>query len=537
VNSPVAQFRRIVAVVLLGCMGAAQPVAEPEQPAAPAPGHETEAETVARCLKEMASPDVQARRRAILVLGKYENPQADAGLLAALGDEDAQIRRSALVSFSERRGIPLAAQNRILELIADPDVHVRRIASSMLPELLFRTRLSVGAVETDGDDDAPPSRRLVPPAKADDRVGTLLNEALKDSDPTVVKNVLAAVSTMPGSLGLDRVLDCLASPDREIRVLALQVVRRSPVRKEKTVADQLAPLTKDTDETVRRELAGALSRCGAAGIPVLRTLAEDPAPAVRAEACRQLVLLEDESSPALLAKLLVDPAVDEDIRAQLVGQLVLFDGPVVELLRKLAGEGPASVRAAAIRTLGNRRFAQQAPPPDFFLALLADPQLEIRTAAVNGLFAVSPRLSEEDARRLCRSKYPDVRQACLGHVRLLPAPQAQEILLDACLDDDLDVRCTALLQLAIARIPDWEDILAQSLQDPDPRVRATALNGLGLGRSSPKAVAHLVEYLKTCDDPDTADQVRRLLGRAQRQNGTTTRPIRPVVRPPVAPNP
>lgn len=534
-NSPVVQFRRVVAGILLGCIAAAQPVVVPEPPAEPAAGHETEAETVGRCLKEMASQDVQARRRAILVLGKYENPQADAALLAALGDEDAQIRRSALVSFSERRGMPLPAQNRILELIADPDVHVRRIASSMLPEMLLRTRLPIAPTGPTVVDTLP--RRPAPTDQAAERTASLLNQALGDADPTVVKNVLTAVSMMPGSLDLEKVLGCLANPDREVRVLALQTVRQSPVQEEQALADKLAPLAKDPDETARREVAGALSRCGAAGLPALRILAEDKVPGVRAEACRQLVLLQDEGAPTILANLLVDPAVDEDVRAQLVSQLLLFDGPVVELLRRLASEGPTPVRAAAIRTMGNRRLADQAPPPDFFLALLDDPQLAIRQASASALFSVAPRLNEDEIQQLFRSKYPDVRQTCLARIRLLPPQQAQEILLDACLDDDLDVRCSALLQLAIVHVPNWEDILAQSLQDPEPRIRETALNGLALGRSSPKAVANLAEFLKTCDDPEMASQIRRLLSRMQQPPGNLPRPPRPVVRPPAAPNP
>ena len=82
-----AQFRRLIAALALGCVAGAQPMVEPLAPAAPAAGHETEEQTVARCLAEMASPDVLARRRAILVLGKYENPQAERALLHALRDQ------------------------------------------------------------------------------------------------------------------------------------------------------------------------------------------------------------------------------------------------------------------------------------------------------------------------------------------------------------------------------------------------------------------------------------------------------------------
>lgn len=503
------------------------------QPAVPAEGHETEAETMARCLAELASPDVQARRRAILVIGKYENPAAEAALLLSLRDEDAMVRRSALVSFSERRGMPQHAGPDILALLADPDVHIRRIASSMLPEVLLGTRLA-----------RPPQGVVVagrPPVVAVPQANPVLeqlNRALDDPDPIVVKNVLAAAAAAPGELDPDKVRNCLANPDREVRVMALQSIRELPVRKEQELADRLAPLTGDRDDIVRRELAATLARCGAAGLPGLRLLAEDPVPAVRLEAGRQLALMQDESAPAVLARLLTDPAVDPDARAQLVNQLVILELPLGDLLRQLAAEGPAVLRAAAVRALGNPRLPGQPPPPAFFLALLDDPQPDIRQAAARALLARSTVLAPADIQRLLRSKFPDVRQAALGRARLLPPAQAREFLIDACLDEDLDVRCGALMQLALGNLPDWEEILVQSLHDPEPRVRETAFNALAL-RRSPTTLPLLLEFLKTCRDPELGQQIRQLVGLVQQPPppGQPPRPIRPPLRPTVPPNP
>jgi HEAT repeat protein len=497
-------------------------------------GHETEAETMTRCLAELASPDVQARRRAILVIGKYENPAADAALLRSLRDADAMVRRSALVSFSERRGMPQNAGPDILALLADPDVHIRRIASSMLPEVLLGTRLL-----------ARPPQEIVPGGRpavvADPQVALVmeqLNRALDDPDPIVVKNVLAAAGAAPGELDPDKVRNCLANPDREVRVMALQSLRELPVRKEQELADRLAPLAKDQDDIVRRELAATLARCGAAGLPALRLLAEDPVPAVRLEASRQLVLMQDESAPAILARLLTDPAVDPDARAQLVNQLVILELPLGDLLRQLAAEGPTVVRAAAVRALGNPRLPGQPPPPSFFLALLDDPQVDIRQAAARSLLTRAATLTPADVQRLLRSKFPDVRQAALSRVRLLPPNQAREFLIDACLDEDLDVRCGALMQLALGNLPGWEDILVQSLHDPEPRVRETAFNGLAL-RRSPTTLPLLQEFLKTCRDPELGQQVRQLMVLVQQPPPARQppRPIRPPVRPAVPPNP
>jgi HEAT repeat protein len=369
----------------------------------------------------------------------------------------------------------------------------------------------------------------------------LLNQALTDQDPIVVKNVLAAAGVVPGELDQEKVWNCLANPDREVRIMALQSISESPVQQEKELADRLAPLARDQDDIVRRELPATLARCGASGLPSLRILAEDPVPAVRLEASRQLVLMQDESSPELLARLLTDPGVDADARAQLVPQLLLFEGPVVDLLRQLAGEGPTVVRAAAIRTLGNRRLPGTPPPPSFFLALLEDPQIDIRQASARALFSQATKLELADVQRLLKSKFPDVRQAGLSRARMLPPDQARDLILDACLDENLDVRCDALMQLALGRLPDWEEILVQSLNDPEPRVRETALNALALRRSQ-TTLPFLQEFLKTSRDEELIAQVRQLIVLIQQPAATErsprpTRPVRPIVRPAVPGNP
>lgn len=497
---------------------------------APPGAHETEAETMARCLAELASPDVQARRRAILVIGKYENPEADDALLRSLRDEDAMVRRSALVSFSERRGMPQEAGQAILDLLADPDVHIRRIASAMLPELLLRLRILQPRPDTPG--------ALVPPRTADAAqnhaapIMARLNQALADPDPVVVKNVLDAADSAPAALDAEAVLGCLESPDREVRVLALQSIRRLRLRREPNLIEWLAPLAKDQDGIVRRELAATLALSGNEGLPVLRTLADDSVPAVRLEAGRQLALLRDRQAPAILARLLGDPQIDPESRARLIGNLLLFREPVDDLLRQLADSGPAVLRAAAIRAFANPRVAENAPPPRFFLALAEEPQRDIRQAATYALLALHPELDVQTSRQLLRSKHPDVRLAGLSSTRNLPAEQARELLIDACLDEDLDVRAGALQQLAAAQVPGWEEILVQTLHDPEPRMRQTALDIIT--RSNSQAVIPLLEqFLKTCRDQELARAVhQRILHLRQRnpQQPPTRTPLRPPVR-------
>jgi len=67
--------RSLVLAGALLCLGAG---AQTDGP------HETEEETIARCLRDLRSESLDVRQRAALVLGKYNHPEARRGLLGAL---------------------------------------------------------------------------------------------------------------------------------------------------------------------------------------------------------------------------------------------------------------------------------------------------------------------------------------------------------------------------------------------------------------------------------------------------------------------
>ena len=95
---------------------------------------ETEAQTIAKCLRDLKSDDVEARRRAAMVIGKYRTPAAEAAIIQCLRDPDRQVRQSALVSLTEERFLPATARMDVFRLLLDPDVHIRRLASAIIPE-------------------------------------------------------------------------------------------------------------------------------------------------------------------------------------------------------------------------------------------------------------------------------------------------------------------------------------------------------------------------------------------------------------------
>ena len=78
---------------------------------------ESEAETISKCLEDLNSKSVDIRKRAILILGKYSNSLARNAIIRSLKDPDADIRRSALVSLTERSPLPPNSRDSILRLL------------------------------------------------------------------------------------------------------------------------------------------------------------------------------------------------------------------------------------------------------------------------------------------------------------------------------------------------------------------------------------------------------------------------------------
>ncbi|MBO7620227.1 MAG: HEAT repeat domain-containing protein, partial [Victivallales bacterium] len=100
--------------------------AQEAQPAETA--RETEEQTIAKCLRDLKSDDVDARRRAAMVIGKYRTLATEMAVIQCLRDPDRQVRQSALVSLTEERFLPAAARMDVFRLLLDSDVHIRRLA-------------------------------------------------------------------------------------------------------------------------------------------------------------------------------------------------------------------------------------------------------------------------------------------------------------------------------------------------------------------------------------------------------------------------
>ena len=485
-------------------------------PDQPREGHETERQTIAKCLADLATDDVNLRRRAAMILGKYRTRETQNAMIRCLQDPDDTVRQTALVALSESDLIAPEASKPIFRLLKDPNVHIRRIASSLLRSL--RTRpiqvISPGAVPVQIN---PRATRL----EQDPEIQELINAAIADEDAIVRKNALEFYPLMGNAFDEERLRHCLADPDREIRVLALraygngtQQAQREPVA--------LEPLVSDPEPIVRKELATALGWMGAPGVPLLERLAADIDPGVQVCAVQQLARLNLDAAFPRIEELLTSDAIPTSQRAALVPFLRANPQKGLPLLTRLAHEAPGPIRAMAVRALGD--LGDQGPPPSFFLDCLTNSSGEVRRAAADSLRVAQPgKLTAEQITPLTGSPYTDVRLVALDLSLQLGAEPAAGVITECVLDDDIEVRTKAIMYAALKNVPGWAAILRQTLTDPSMEVQRAAVETL-LRRRDPESRQILAEYAENCTVPELAAYLRARLQQLEAEPAQRPRP-------------
>ncbi len=488
------------------------------------PGHESEAETIQKCLADVRRDDVGRRRRAVMILGKYRALPAVDAVIACLRDPDAEVRRSAAVAVSEWDVVPQAAQAAVVTLLGDESVQVRRVASSMLPEILGG-RFGLGDAVILVDREA--LEASVPRAQVTE-VGEALNRALGDADATVRRNVLTAAQFLPGVLRQETLEPALHDPDREVRLLAVQGFAH--VRgNEAARGALLAAVAADADSVVRREVAGALGRLGDAGFAGLERLAEDADPGVRSRAVRELVQLQHPRGLELLERNVVDEAIPADERRGLLVYVGFYGEAARPVLTRLATDRSAVLRAEAIRGL-SRLPGAAGGGPRFLVPCLDDESIDVRRTAAQGLaqWLASPRAAAdqpgwptaEDLNTLQASPFADVRLLAVRLTSRLAPEVRLQVLTDACLDDDTPVRCEAIQQIAQLGSSAALELVARSLEDPDAEVVLAAVRALAM-RPSAQSRQVLKTFHDRCADPAVKMLLANVL--AEMSDGGTVR--------------
>lgn len=436
--------------------------------------HETE--TIARCQRDLAAADAQARRRAVLVLGKYPAPEARRLVVAALRDAAAPVRLAALVALTENPLPPPDAADAILRCIADPDVHLRRLASSCLPRAMqVRQMASLGN---------PAAREL--PAELEG----ILRQATRDPDDTVRKNVAEYAAFLPGVFALDDLRPLLQDPSRDVRVLALGAVES--LLPGDRFAEVLGGLGSDPDRGVRLSLARrSAGHPGAKTLELQRRLAADADLEVGTEALLAMFRQGRKEVLPELRRRLDAPGLPAPLAERIIVMFPILGAEAEAPLRELLGHARAEYRLQALRVLPAVRPG--APGPELCLALQADSAATVRQAAAL-LLQAGPALAADRFKPLMASKFADVRSLAVALTRSLPPAAAAPLLFDLLLDEDAAVRAQAVCEIGRRRLPDWLQTLTVALDDDSDEVAAQAADML-LQSNLPEATQVLTDYL------------------------------------------
>ena len=475
------------------------------------PLRETEAQTIARCLRELKSGDPEVRRRAALVVGKYNTPETQDALIRCLRDADARIRQSALVSLCEEHNVPMEAHGAVLALLKDPDVQIRRLAASLLREIiLFGTPIRAGE-----------SRRTKELALAG-----AVNDALGDEDASVRKSALRVSIYFPEMLDARRLEAFFSSKDVELKTLALQSYAQQRVPVSQVLAKVL-PLAKDASAEVRAAVVKLLSVQGATistspgtvttgelafsgALPALQKLSQDEDAGVAVEALHVFLRFDREDGTKLLLKQLSSPETPLAHKQGFLPLLHYSNYTSPDLLLTFLQDGPDALRLPAYQELITGRYGQMGK--NFYLNCLALPDPMVRKLAANTVSTRLANLTLPQFTQLSANPHSDIRELAAKLVRRVPAsPQRNELLLDLCADDEQIVRIAALRQLPLLRPAGWFDILTASFEDADPKIRETAAEMLCLVPRTPETIRLLTDFLPTCTNPALAQRIQRLL--------------------------
>lgn len=496
--------RALLVVICISCISLGQAVLPVGEPA-----RESEAETIARCLKDLGSKDVLVRRRAALLLGKYSTPEAIDGLVSCLRDEDGAIRLGALVSLTEERALPESARALVFELVTDPDVHVRRMASSMLPSamgvrLMGNVRISGNVrirsrqLDNLGEDVKAMMRRQ-------------MLAGLEDEDASVRKNVLSAWRVFGEELPRETLKRFLTEESAEIRMLAVSFYSRLSGVPSELLSD-VRPLAKDSSAEVRGEVCRFCGMLGIEAEAVLRVFLSDEEAGIRVSAVGGLVGLGVKDGLELLRKTLLDETIPSSLRKNLVYDLNSYPQEMVEICKALLDGKSSEMAVAAIRLVC--RPGMKLVDVAFLTKYLDSPYQDVSQAVLRSLRMRLTDMSPADVLQVLGCKNRQAKEWVLTHGLFRLDKEAQsEILSEACLDSDQSIRLVALRQLGRYRVPGWEEILVASLEDEDGAIRQAAATDLCRAMPTEEIQAALRAYLPQCTDEGLKQRIERYLKR------------------------
>lgn len=272
--------------------------------------------------EDLGSEDAEARREAVIALGREAGAQARALLLDALGDSDWRVRKEAVRVAREHAG-RLELLSALVDAVGRADNVGRRNAALEVLDALGPAATAELLARWPGAPDA--AKRFYVEAlghSADPRAVGVLAAAAKSADANVAAAALDALASIGGAESERALRDHLQSEDPFQRIAALDGLDRLGAV---VPWDELAPLL--SDRRLRRVALGALGRSGrAAAVPYLIEALADTSSHTVSAAATSLARLHGESASARAAMSDELPRVPERARSPL--RALLIEGAI-----------------------------------------------------------------------------------------------------------------------------------------------------------------------------------------------------------------
>ncbi len=457
---------------------------------------ETEAETIAKCLNDLTAKDMEVRKRAVLLLGKYNRPNAVAGLVRSLKDPKAVIRRSALLALIQKPADQKDSE-AMLRLLSDPDVSIRRLVSSHLIRLLRVYYYDL----------RPP---LQPADVLPQEVKQAIARAYTDPDATIRKNMLSAWYLCRAVVRHETVLALLKDPDGDVRLLALNT--SAMILQRDSFVDRVKFLARDQDRLIRLRLTRILgNQRYQNGAQLLETLTKDKNFQIVSEAWLSLYRGGRLKVWPELRQSLDDPQMKTDQAARIIRCVPYMRAKGETILLELMRHEKSAYRLAALETYGRSYWRTQRHGP--LVKLLEDPHPPVRAAA-GALLKRGAKLPVKAIKAMAASRHANVRTLALDLSLSLARQDAQEILMELILDDQSQVRRHALALVAKRELDGWEEIMADTLDDEDPQVQHQVVVSL-LQNGGKAAIAVLKKYAEDGEDAKLRELIQQYLNQLE----------------------
>jgi len=442
----------------------------------------------------LSSPDASTRIEAIWKLREIKDPHAVEMLRPLLKDPESKVRRSVAIVLGILGGTQ--AMDGLISLLNDTDgevvdvaiaelVNVGEPAASVLVEQIESPDAGIraGALAVIGQVGEP-------------RVSDAIIHLCHDTDARVRANAIAALAQFHDFRAEAQAETGMTDPDAQVRASAVFAFGRLNSPRSSQFATRAL---RDADARVRLNAVTVLGRLAPDNmVDLLLPLLTDANVDVRSEAARVLTTYRDPRLVDAYIAAMIDPALSQSAMKALG---VLRDArAVTPLIALLRFEGRDKRIAEANReTTLNALILIGLPAVDALIAVLHDPNMQVRLCAAQALGAIGDRRALLPLQEAARDAEPKMRIAAVTALGLLGDVEAEPVLINALKDTDPAVGSAAARALCGTQNPAALDPLLELVDDANQNEqflerRKQAIETLA-EMDDPRAVARMLKVI------------------------------------------